>query len=266
MEQQIVPVPPACCARLFSGWHKAMVASGLWGGMGKTWATANGASAQLLVRDFCFFAGAPSRALCGHLPAGGAGEGLILVPQNEGWAQAVQAVWGSRAAGYSRYAFAAPPAGFDTARLAAMQPPAPYRLAFFDQAIYRRCLAQGWSRDLCAGFESWPAFAVRGLGVAVLQGDAPVAGAASYTAWPGGIEIEVDTHPAHRRKGLARAAAARLIAECCRRGLAPGWDAENAASAALAESLGYRPLGPYRAFRLLGQAGPGQCAAQPRDL
>ena len=52
----------------------------------------------------------------------------------------------------------------------------------------------------------------------VLWEGMPVAGASSYSVYREGIEIEVQTLPAHRQKGLARAASAALILECLRQG------------------------------------------------
>lgn len=70
-------------------------------------------------------------------------------------------------------------------------------------------------------------------------------GASTYAYYEGGIEIEIDTAPEHRQRGLATACAARLILTCLDRGLYPSWDAANPTSAALAEKLGYRPAGAY---------------------
>ena len=66
-----------------------------------------------------------------------------------------------------------------------------------------------------------------------------VSGAASYTRYIEGIEIEIDTKKEYRRQGLATAAGAALILECLDRGLYPSWDAQNLWSVALAEKLGY---------------------------
>lgn len=78
----------------------------------------------------------------------------------------------------------------------------------------------------------------------------PVAGAASYTVYDGGIEIEIDTRPDLRRLGLALACGARLILDCLDRGLYPSWDAHDLRSVALAEKLGYHLDRHYQAFLL----------------
>ena len=93
----------------------------------------------------------------------------------------------------------------------------------------------------------------RGIGTAVLFDGTLAAGASSYTVYQGGIEIEIDTKEEHRRRGLARACAARLILECLDRGLYPAWDAHNKASPALALKLGYHFDKEYEAFEICKQ-------------
>ena len=66
--------------------------------------------------------------------------------------------------------------------------------------------------------------------MAVMRNGEPVSGASSYSGWPGGIEIEIDTREDYRRQGLAYAAAAALILACLDRGLYPSWDAQHLAS------------------------------------
>lgn len=69
-----------------------------------------------------------------------------------------------------------------------------------------------------------------------------------YTIYPGGIEIEIDTKPDYRGRGLATACGAALILECLRRGLYPSWDAHDLRSVALAEKLGYHRDHPYPVY------------------
>ncbi len=86
----------------------------------------------------------------------------------------------------------------------------------------------------------------------ILLGQEIVAGASSYSSYAGGIEIEIDTREDHRRKGLAYICGARLILECCSRGLYPSWDAQNLQSVALAEKLGYHFDHAYIAYEIWG--------------
>ena len=111
-------------------------------------------------------------------------------------------------------------------------------------------MSQPWSRDLCGNFRDGADFVRCGMGVLALWDGVPVAGAASYTVYDGGIEIEIDTRPDLRRRGLALACGARLILDCLDRGLYPSWDAHDLRSVALAEKLGYHLDRPYQAFLL----------------
>jgi GNAT superfamily N-acetyltransferase len=53
------------------------------------------------------------------------------------------------------------------------------------------------------------------------------------------FEIDIETHPDHRRKGLATVLAAFMIEYSLEKGLDPRWDAANKPSADLALKLGY---------------------------
>ena len=97
-------------------------------------------------------------------------------------------------------------------------------------------------------YPTWEAYQAHGLGFAVLRDGIPVAGASSYATFDGGIEIEIDTCPAERRRGLARVCGARLILDCLDRGMYPSWDSHDLVSLSLAEQLGYQPDKPYRTF------------------
>jgi predicted GNAT family acetyltransferase len=78
-----------------------------------------------------------------------------------------------------------------------------------------------------------------------------VSGASAYLSWPGGLEIEVDTCPGQEGKGYATLAAAAMVLECHRRGLKASWDADNPASRAIAEKIGFTCLGEYEICRIL---------------
>ena len=80
-----------------------------------------------------------------------------------------------------------------------------------------------------------------------------VSGASSYTRYIEGIEIEVDTVPEERRKGLALVACAALILRCLDEGLYPSWDAQNMDSVHLAEKLGYEFDHEYTAYEVAGE-------------
>ena len=89
-----------------------------------------------------------------------------------------------------------------------------------------------------------------GIGFVVMKDGEIVSGASSYSAYVGGIEIEVDTAVSERRKNLASAVCARLICECLDLGLYPSWDAQNKVSLRLAEKLGYEFSHEYTSYEI----------------
>lgn len=104
------------------------------------------------------------------------------------------------------------------------------------------------AKDFASNWRSVDAFLAHGFGFGVFEGERCVAGCSSYTLAGGKLEIEIDTDPEYRRRGLARAVAATLIEHCLDRGLEPCWDAHNPESAALALQLGFVDPYPYTVF------------------
>lgn len=248
----IVPVSdPAALAPLLDGWEEGMLYAFRAGRMGYAVADDSLRSAQVRVGDFCFLAGEPEDAVAAWQPAAPRAC-TVIVPQTPAW-EPLLARHCPAARRAPRYAFYKRNA-FDPMLLRgfAAMCPAEYRLQPFDRTIYHLAKQQSWSRDLAAQYPTWADYAAHGAGWAVLLNEQLVCGASSYADWPGGIEIEIDTHPAHRRRGLARACAAALLLDCLARGLHPSWDAANPVSAHLAVTLGYLPAGEYPAFVLNG--------------
>ncbi|MDD7651732.1 MAG: GNAT family N-acetyltransferase [Candidatus Faecousia sp.] len=232
---------------LFAGWQETMVWSYLQGCMG--WAMADNEeapqSAQIVLGDFCFFAGIPDESLIARAGA------PILVPRNAAWDEAMGRVLAGKAERRLRYAIRKEPGVFDRERLRALaRVPEPYCLRAFDQELYHQAMGESWSRDFCALFDGGEDFLKRGLGFGVLDRGILVAGAASYSVYRGGIEIEIDTRPDYRRQGLASACGAALILACLERNLYPSWDAYDLRSVALAEKLGYHSDRPYPVYIL----------------
>lgn len=201
-------------------------------------------SALASVGDFCFLAGKPEAELLNRADA------PILVPGSEEWSRLIQEKLGGRAVPFTRYATSRAPDRFNRDKLIHFTAALPdgFELVPICKGMYPVMMSQGWSRDLCGNFADGADFARRGIGAAVLWDGKPVAGAASYAVCDDEIEIEVDTAPAFRRRGLAAACGARLILECLDRGIYPGWDAHDRRSLALAERLGYQLDHPYTAF------------------
>ena len=138
------------------------------------------------------------------------------------------------------------PAAFDTKKLQALcRLPEGYRLQNGDQETWTQCGQSGWAEDLGAWYPDGPSLAGDGLMTAAYAGEKLAAGCGVYAQWKEWVEIEVDTHPDHQRRGLATACAARFLLNCQEKGLRPHWDAMTPISAALAQKLGFLPGRPY---------------------
>lgn len=198
--------------------------------------------------DFRFFAGRPSPELIDFaadlFPEG------ILIPKDKDWSALIQSRWKGNLFSSCRYATRRDPSLFHRERLeqAVSSLPSGYQLHPINANFFSYCLEDSWSKDLVAQYRNWETFQQMGLGMVVTKGGKLVSGASSYSSFPGGIEIEIDTHPEYLRRGLAYSAGAALILACLDRGWYPNWDAANRSSLALAEKLGYCFSHPYPVF------------------
>lgn len=246
-------------AVFFRGWQETMIWSALQNIQGRVFADTSEkpSSAAVVLGDFCFLAGCPDAGLI-QFAASLEDYPLsmcIMVPQDSNWAELIEKSLDQRARKVTRYATEKDGNAFDRCSLEAMAKNVPegYVLQMVDATIYQQALSEEWSFSLCGQFVSYRDFQSLGIGVAAVeQKDGKLAaGAASYSRYEKGIEIEIDTHPDHRLKGLARCCGARLILECLNRGLYPSWDAQNPESLHLAESFGYKPAGTYTAYEII---------------
>lgn len=234
---------PSLAAPLFGAWPEGILWSCLQGRMGAVYASQALDSAAAVLGDFAFFAGTPNRALLDAASA------PLMVPQNDAWAGFIAAHFCGTFRPSTRFATRKDTV-FQRERLETYAHclPNSYTIRRIDKKLYTLCWQNVWSRDLVSQYPTWEAYQTQGLGFAVLRDRSPVAGASSYAAFDGGIEIEIDTCPAERRRGLARACGARLILDCLDRGLYPSWDAHDLVSLSLAQQLGYQLDKPYRTF------------------
>lgn len=265
---------PKDAADLFAGWQETMIDSCLQGVMGEIYA-ASSSSAMALLGDFCFLAGEPDADLAAYKPEECDRDFVIMVPQDSymresvvnrilqdspekaTWEKLIRQIYGDRVRQVTRYAIKKEEHIWDLDRLreAVSGLPPEYTLRLIDNELYRKCMEKDWSRDLVAQYRDYEQYRKLGLGAAILRGQEIVAGASSYSSYEGGIEIEIDTREDYRRKGLAYICGAKLILECCSRGLYPSWDAQNLQSVALAEKLGYHFDHAYTAYEIWGYGG-----------
>mgnify|MGYP003377424846 CR=1 FL=1 len=238
---------------LFGDWQETIIWSCLQGVMGELYADCaqTPSCAAAVLGDFCCFAGEPQEEFVADLARQSA-PGRIFMLQNESWADAVRAGCQGRVKPAKRYALKKEPGIFDLQKLenivAAL--PKQYELVMIDEPLYHKCRTLAWCRDWVANFEDYELFCRYALGAVILKDGEPVAGASSYSAYRGGIEVEIVTKEAFRRQGLAIICGAKLILECEKRGLYPSWDAQNPVSAHLAQQLGYHDAGAYEVYIL----------------
>ena len=206
----------------------------------------NPRSAMSFLACFAFLAGEPDRELASFKPKGVVG----MVPSSEGWAKLIEECQPD-ADKVTRYAIKKG-AKFDRANLQRLVDALPegYEIQRIDGALYDKCREIDDFEDSVCHFASKEQYLEIGRGFAVTKDGAPVSVASSYTVYREGIEIEIDTLEAERRKGLAAAVCAKLILSCLDDGLYPSWDAANMNSVHLAEKLGYEFSHEYPCYWL----------------
>ena len=203
-------------------------------------------SAMAFLAEFAFFAGEPDRELASFKPKGVVG----MVPCSEDWAKLIEECQPD-ADKVTRYAIKKG-AKFDRANLQKLAAALPegYEIRRIDGGLYDKCLEIDDFEDAVGHFASREQYLEMGRGFAAVKDGEPVSVASSYTVYREGIEIEIDTLEAERRKGLAAAVCARLILSCLDDGLYPSWDAANMNSVHLAEKLGYEFSHEYPCYWL----------------
>lgn len=236
-------------AALFAGIEDSMVRTCLQGLMGgKVYVTdpEHPRSALAYCACFSWYAGEPDRELIAFKPKGVVG----MVPPDEAWAKLIEECWPD-ADKVTRYAIKKD-TKFDREKLEVIVAALPegYELHRIDEAIYDLIAEDDLFEDCVCHFASKAQFFELGRGYAVLKDGKPVSVASSYSVYREGIEIEIDTAPEERRKGLASVACAKLILSCLDDGLYPSWDAANLNSVHLAEKLGYEFSHEYPCYWL----------------
>lgn len=245
---------PEKAAFIFEGWQETLIWSCLQDIMGSIYVDSleKPESAMALLGDFCFLAGEPNREMVQYKPKDCENDFVIMVLQNEAWAEMLESCYKEKAKKVTRYAIKKEPDIFDRVKLqkAASGLPEGYELKMMDEKLFWRCKEIPWCRDWVSQYEDYKKYQEYGLGAIILKAGEPVSGASSYSGYRGGIEIEIDTKEEYRRKGLAYCCGAKLILECLEREWYPSWDAQNKWSVALAEKLGYHFNHAYTAYEI----------------
>ena len=241
---------------LFAGWQETCIWSALQGIMGDIYAedTKHPTSAKVILGDFCFLAGEPNPELIAYKPENYKSGYIILVPQNETLAKAIEDQYGDKAEKNTRYAIKKNVGNFnkETLEQAVTDLPEDLELKMIDEALYNACLKEDWSADFVSNYKDYAMFEKWGLGALIVKKNTGeiIAGASSYSSYKDGIEIEIVTREDYRRQGLAYRCATKLILECLKRNLYPSWDARTRISVALAEKLGYEFSHEYEVYEI----------------
>lgn len=239
-------------SRLFAPFPQIMVQACLDGSMGEVLIDKPNQPQSALARVgkqawFGFLAGQPNLDLIKACR----GLDIILVPEHEAWYQLIETTYGSAVQAFDRYAMELVKP-LDASHLTDLIQNLPHGFTIkpIDEPLYQLCLSEAWSQDLVANDDDFAHYQESGLGFAILVGEKLVAGASSFANSSTAIEIEIDTHPAYRRRGLARVASAQLLLTCLELGIKPSWDAHNLASSHLAQQLGYQLAKTYKAYEI----------------
>ncbi|BCN30623.1 GNAT family N-acetyltransferase [Anaeromicropila herbilytica] len=253
-QNQMVNIAP-----LFEGWEETMIWSCLDGCMGQAWADQieHPSIALIIVSDFGFLAGdvdsVEASVVASYIPD--YYERLILVPKDAECGKLIQKVYASRSdrsiTSFQRYALKKEKDAFNREHLQSYVDALPkeYQILPIDKEIFQVIKCEDWSYDLVSAFSSFEDYLEKAaVGYVVIKDSKIVSGVSTYTYYKGGVEIEIDTHPEYRRRGLGIACAARFILECISRDLYPSWDAANKGSLDLAIKLGYHFDKEYTAY------------------
>lgn len=241
-------------AGLFKDWQETLIWSCMQKVMGEIYVDQleNPKSALAQVGDLSFFAGEVNKALISYRPESYKRDFLIIVPQNEMWAKAIEEAYGDTAKKVVRYAIKKEKDVFDTNKLQALVAGLKegYEIKAIDEELYHQALKNDWSKSFVENYADYETYKKMGFGFVILKGKEMVSGASAYTRYLEGVEIEIDTHEDYRRQGLASICAAKMILESLNRNLYPSWDAQNKWSVMLAEKLGYHYDHDYIAYEI----------------
>ncbi|MBD5782246.1 GNAT family N-acetyltransferase [Pelagicoccus sp. NFK12] len=227
---------------IFEGLNSVVLLSCLQGHMGNAWVDDldHPTVAQITVGIFVYYAGDSNSVeatdLLHNLP-----DYTLVIVEAEDWKRKVEEIHKGYNERFQRCSFKKESKYFDPEKLAKYRDslPSGYELVELNAKLLTDSSFLELSEDFVSQFDDPSDFLNRGIGVCILHQGKPVCGATSYSIYNDGIEIEIATDPAHRRKGLATTAAAALILQCLGNGIYPNWDAANPESTALAVKLGY---------------------------
>jgi GNAT superfamily N-acetyltransferase len=203
------------------------------------------AAARIELGPFTYFGGDPSSPDAKELLAELKGPRLLLLPTLN-WQGAAREHSGPAMPRQHRISFSNSELNPDHLHGLVSRTPAGSKISRMDAELASRSLEEVHPDLLVDDLFKSPADLVsRGVGYCAIEGARITCAATSGIVSDAAIEIQINTHPDHQRRGLARAVAATLMLHCLERGISPHWDSGSHASQQLARQLGYRDAGEY---------------------
>lgn len=207
-------------------------------GYGNAYADSKNSPAVALLKFgyFSLLAGDQARAVAAGFVQETAG--TMFIPECDSWHNLIKAFYGDRFHTQRRIGLDFNRLDIDYLEELSKRVPKGYEILRIDENLVADDMSAHSPLDLLE----------KGIGYCSVSKGKVVCEAFSYTQTDEAIEIEVSTDPDHRRRGLATATCATLIAYCLKRGIEPHWNAANLESVGLAEKLGYVQSDDYEAL------------------
>lgn len=176
----------------------------------------------------------------------------FVSPESTEWSRLIKSEYGEKIIPLTFTAFYGPLLDAQYLKSLTGKPPSGYEMRKMNLPLAAQLLKDFDTDEFIDSFESLEDFATRGVGYLALHKGVIVSAATSFAASSKGIDIDIQTQPEHRRKGLATQVGARLLLDCLKRQVEPHWLAANRASEKLALKLGYTKGDTYVTFMMGG--------------
>ena len=257
MLQTLHPNQHPILASLFEDFNvlKGLKSASLHCGMGEATIAGNlespSVASILTGYGFLFFGGDPAHASAIPLIRQVIRKNSTVVAMNNGWLELVKTCYPGKIHAYNREAFDS--VSFEQSKLKKWRQRLPEHCEL--TPITLQDIPQ-WIRfldpDLVRNFPSHKAFIRDSFGFGIFDRSRKqwIAGISGAIKGKDCVEIEIQVHPEHQRKGLGTSIASAFILYCQEIQITPCWDAHNSVSAALAKKLGYQSEGQYEVLEL----------------
>lgn len=234
--------------KLFSDFEDSVLISYAEGRVGQGWCDEDMRSGMINAGDFYFVAGEPTIAQEAFSLAEDNSE-AVFMPANDKWIRALLGLGKGLVMTVRNRTDA--PKKFDVCKLETlcdMSVFSEYKLEDMSKEYYEQALEEVWSRSFVCNFLDYNDFSENAFAKCLTRDGRLICAASCYSSYSRGVEVEIATHPEHRRKGLATVAGAAFVLECVKRGLNVHWDAANKTSLKIAEKLGFKLAEEYTAL------------------